>query len=159
MLNILCSASVRSFFFFFFFFFMLAADNSPGGHSVFLYLSFQVGVCGPDFRSVGHANWYLPLKRGACELKISKCGSLWAENVQRGLVTRAKIWVKIEVVEAKISKCSQKGSCELTLYFCLKWDPCELQERCEKGGLQGSVHIPIPPFYRSVPIPGNFLIL
>ena len=54
---------------------------------------FQVGVCGPDFRSVGLANWYLPLgvwaenfqiwglvswkfpNLGACELKISKFGA------------------------------------------------------------------------------------
>ena len=49
-----------------------------GGHSTF----FQVGVCGPDFRSVGLANWHLPLKRGACERKISKFGGLWAENFQ-----------------------------------------------------------------------------
>ena len=37
-------------------------------------------------------------KGGDCELKISKFGGLWA-----------KIWVKIEAVEAKISKFSQKG--------------------------------------------------
>ena len=49
-----------------------------GGHSTF----FQVGVCGPDFRSVGLANWHLPLKREACERKISKFGGLWAENFQ-----------------------------------------------------------------------------
>ena len=45
---------------------------------------------------------FLNLKKfpnlGACELKISKFGGLWA-----------KIWVKIEAVEAKISKFSQKG--------------------------------------------------
>ena len=35
---------------------------------------------------------------GACELKISKFGGL-----------RAKIWAKIEAVEAKISQFSQKG--------------------------------------------------
>ena len=52
--------------------------RSRGGHSTF----FQVGVCGPDFRSVGLANWHLPLKRGACERKISKFGGLWAENFQ-----------------------------------------------------------------------------
>ena len=55
--------------------------NTPapgGGHSTF----FQVGVCGPDSRSVGLANWHLPLKRGACERKISKFGGLWAENFQ-----------------------------------------------------------------------------
>ena len=49
-----------------------------GGHSTF----FQVGVCGPDFQSVGLVNWYLPLKRGACELKIPKFGGLWTENFQ-----------------------------------------------------------------------------
>ena len=89
--------------------------NPGGGHSTF----FQVGVCGPDFRSVGLATWHMPLKRGglwaenfqiwglvswkfpnlgACELKISKFGGLWA-----------RIWVKIEAVQAKISKFSQKG--------------------------------------------------
>ena len=67
---------------------------SPEGHSTF----FQEGVCGPDLRSVGLANWYLPLKEGACELKISKFEGL-----------RAKIWSKIEAVETKISKFSQKG--------------------------------------------------
>ena len=43
---------------------------------------FQVGVYGPDFWSVGLANWYLTPKEGACELKISKYGGLWAENLQ-----------------------------------------------------------------------------
>ena len=69
-------------------------STTPGGHSTF----FQVGVYGPDFRSVGLANRYLPLKRGASELKISQFGGL-----------RTKIWAKIEAVEAKISKFSQKG--------------------------------------------------
>ena len=87
----------------------------PGGHSTF----FHVGVFGLNFRSVGLANWHLPLKRGACERKISKFGGLWAENFQIwgacelkisifwGLWT--KIWAKIEAIEAKISKFSQKG--------------------------------------------------
>ena len=88
----------------------------PGeGHSTF----FQVGVCGPDFRSgglqtntyfwkggglwtenfqiLGLVNWKF-LNLGACELKISKFGGLWA-----------KILAKIEAVEANISKFSQKG--------------------------------------------------
>ena len=56
----------------------LSSPLAPGGHSTF----FQVGVCGPDFRSVGLANWHLPLKRGACERKISKFWGLWAENFQ-----------------------------------------------------------------------------
>ena len=45
--------------------------NHPGGSLNF----FQVGVCGRDFRSVGLANRYLPLKEGACELKMSKFGA------------------------------------------------------------------------------------
>ena len=98
--------------------FLLCATPG-GGHSTF----FQVGVCGPDFQSVGLVNWHLPLKRGACELKISKFRGLWA-----------KIWVKIEAVEAKISKFSQKGVLwNVNWLFCLKWDPCERQERREKG--------------------------
>ena len=74
---------------------------------------------GSGVRPVGLANWYLPLKRGACELKISKFGGLWTENFPIwGLVSWkfpnleglwAKVWMKIEAVEAKISKFSQKG--------------------------------------------------
>ena len=92
-----------------------------GGGSTQLFF-FQVGVCGLDFRSVGLANWYLPLKEEVCQLKISKFWGL-----------RAKIWAKIEAVEAKISKFSQKGDGLVNCLFCLKWDPCELKERCEKG--------------------------
>ena len=120
-----------------------------GGHSTF----FQVGVCGPDFRSVGLANWHLPLKRGglwaenfqiwglvswkfpnlgACELKISKFGGLWT-----------KIWVKIEAVEAKISKFSQKGVLWTDSFA---WNGTLASGR--RGVKRGSSgpHIPIPPF-------------
>ena len=49
------------------------------------------------------------LKRGACELIIV------SENFQIGGL-RAKIWAKIEVVEAKISHFFLKrGACELTI--------------------------------------------
>ena len=50
-----------------------------------------------NFQIWGLVNWKFP-NLGACELKISKFGGLWA-----------KIWAKIEAVEAKISKFSQKG--------------------------------------------------
>ena len=61
---------------------------------------FQVGVCGPDFWSVGLANWYLPLKRGgACELKMSKFWGLWIESV--------KIWGFVSW------KFPNLGTCEL----------------------------------------------
>ena len=65
-------------------------------------------------------NWKFP-NLGACELKISKFGGL-----------RAKIWAKIEAVEAKISIIFSKGGL-VNWHFCLKWDPCDLQERREKG--------------------------
>ena len=73
-------------------------SSSGGGALNF----FQVGVCGPDFRSVGLANWYLPLKEGACELKISKFGGLWTEN-----------FPNLGAYELKISKF---GACELKFW-------------------------------------------
>ena len=122
---------------------------------------FQVGVCSPDFRSVGLANWYLPLKRGVCELKISKFGGLWTENFpiwgacelkisKVGGLWANLIWVKIEAVETKISKFSQKGGL-VNWSFCLKWDPCELHERCEKGVFRAA-H-PHAPFLGQSPPP------
>ena len=99
---------------------IIIIQSRGGGHSTF----FQVGVCGPDIRSVGLANWHLPLKRGACELKISKFGGLWA-----------KIWVKIEAVEAKISKVSQK---EVLWTDSFAWNgTLASSRRGEKRGLQG----------------------
>ena len=120
-----------------------------GGHSTF----FQVGVCGPDSRSGGLANWHLPLKRGACERKISKFGGLWAENFQvlgacelkiskfGGLW--AKIWVKIVADEAKISKFSQKGVLWTDSFA---WNGTLVSGR--RGVKRGSSgpNIPIPPF-------------
>ena len=75
---------------------------------------------------------------GACKLKISKFGGLWA-----------KILAQIEAVEAKISKFSQKGSCELTLL--LEMGPLRTTGEGWKGGLQG--RISLYPFSRSVPPP------
>ena len=115
-------------------------NNLPGGGGALNF--FQVGVCGPDFQSVGLANWYLPLKRGlvnwkfpnlgACELKISKFGGLWA-----------KLWVKIEAVKAKISKFSQKGVLWTDSFA---WNGALANYR--RGVKRGSLgpHIPIPPF-------------
>ena len=105
---------------------------------------FQVGVCNPDFQSVGLANWYLPLKEEACWLKISK---FWAYELKipnlgacelkiskyGGL--RAKIWAKIEAVVQNFLK---RGSCELTLTLAN-------YRRGVKRGSSGP-HIPIPPF-------------
>ena len=126
----------------------------PGGHSTF----FQVGVCGPDFRSVGLANWHLPLKRGACEWKISKFGGLVSWKFPNlgacelkiskfgGLWT--KIWAKIEAVEAKISKFSQKGVLWTDSFA---WNGTLASGR--RGVKKGSSgpHIPIMPLSRSVP--------
>ena len=113
----------------------------PGGHSVF----FQVGVCGPDFRSVGLANWHLPLKRGACERKISKFGGLWAENFQIwGLVSwkfpnfgacELKCGWKLRLLRLKFPNFLKRGSCELTLL--LEMGPLRAAGEAWKGGLQG----------------------
>ena len=104
-----------------------------GGHSTF----FQEGVCGPDFRlRTDICLWKGGLVRGkfpnlgACELKISKFGALWAKNFQ---ILWAKIWVKIEQCWGKNFQISQKGVLWTDSLICLKWDPCERQERHEKG--------------------------
>ena len=76
------------------------------------------------------------ISKCSCELKISKFGGLWT-----------KIWAKIEAVEAKISKFSQKGSCELTLL--LEMGPLRAAGEAWKGGLQGRTS-PYP-LSRSVP--------
>ena len=109
----------------------------------FLWLNFfQVEVCGPDFQSVGLANWYLPLKEGACELKISKSGGLWTENFQIwGLW--AKIWAKIEAIETKISKFSLKGFL-WTDSFAWNGTLANYRRGVKKGS--SGLHIPIPPF-------------
>ena len=116
---------------------------SPGGALNF----FQVGMCGLDFRSVGLANRYLPLKRGACELKISKFGACELKIFKFGGLW-AKIWVKIEDVEAKISKFSQKGVLWTDSFA---WNGTLANYR--RGVKRGSSgpHIPIPPFLGQCP--------
>ena len=74
-------------------------------------------------------------KCGACKLIFAtKREVLWTEIFKFGGL-RAKIWTKIEAVGVKISFFFLKReSWELTFkLFCLKWDPCELRERLEKG--------------------------
>ena len=89
------------------------------------------GLWTENFPIWGLVNWKFP-NLGACELKISKFEGLWAE-----------IWAKIEAVEAKISKFSQKG---------VLWtDPFAWNgtfANCRRGVKRGSSepHIPIPPF-------------
>ena len=127
--------------------------NPGGGHSTF----FQVGVCGPDFWSVGLANWHLPLKRGACERKISKFGGLWAENFQIwGLVSwkfpnleacELKFGWKLRLLRLKFPNFLKRGSCELTLL--LEMGPLRAAGEAWKGGLQGRTS-PYP-LSRSVP--------
>ena len=85
---------------------------------------FQVGVCGPDFRSVGLANCYLPLKRGACELKFPNLGA-WELKFGR----------KLRLLRLKISKFLKRGSYELTLL--LEMGPLRTAGEAWKGGLQG----------------------
>ena len=103
---------------------------------------FQVRVCGPDFRSVGLANWYLSLKEGACELKVFKFGGLWAENFQ---IWGLEGWTlgKNVAVKAKISKFSEKG---VLWPDAFAWNGTLVKyRRSVKRGSSGP-HIPIPPF-------------
>ena len=79
----------------------------------FFFFFLQV-ECGPLISEVmGLANWYFSQwKRGLVNWKISKFGGLWTKNFRIwGL--RAKIWAKIEAVEAKNSN-------ELTLLLGLR---------------------------------------
>ena len=137
-----------------------------GGHST----SFSGRGVLPGFPKCGACELILASEKGglwnenshiwgACEWKISKFGGLWAENFQIwGLW--AKFWVKIEAVEAKISKFSQKGSCELI--FLLEIGPLRTAGEAWKGGLQGRtspypLSRSVPPrdtnIYLSVPLP------
>ena len=127
-----------------------------GGHSTF----FQVGVCGPDFRTVGLANWYLPLKRGACELKISKFMGLWTENFQIWAMGAYELKIskfglkfewKLRLWRLKFPNFLKRGSCELTLL--LEMGPLRTTGEAWKGGLQGRTS-PYP-LSRSVPPPGR----
>ena len=131
---------------------------SGGGHSTF----FQVGVCGPGFQSVGLANGHLPLKRGACERKISKFGGLWAENFQIWRLVSWKFpnlgacelkfgW-KLRLFRLKFPNFLKRGSCELTLL--LEMGPLRAAGEAWKGGLQGRTSpyplsrlVPPPPGY------------
>ena len=84
--------------------------------------------------------WGLFPNLRACELKISKFWGLWA-----------KIWVKIEAVEAKISKFSQKGVLWTDSFA---WNGTLANyRRGVKRGFSGP-HIPIPPFLVQCPPPG-----
>ena len=133
---------------------------SPGGgHSTF----FQVGVYGPDFRSVGLANLHLPLKRGACERKISKFGGLRAENFQIwGLVCwkfpnlgacELKFGWKLRLLRLKFPDFLKRGSCELTLL--LEMGPLRAAGEAWKGGLQ--CRTSPYPLSRSVPPGSEFM--
>ena len=160
-----------------------SSNPGGGGHSTF----FQVGVCGPDFRSVGLANGHLPLKRaglwaenfqiwglvswkfpnlGACELKISKFEGLWAENIQ--------IWGLVSWKFPNLGACELKFEWKLRLLRLkfpnfLKRGSCELTLLLEmgplraageawKGGLQGRTS-PYPFLGQCPPPPGVLIIL
>ena len=100
-----------------------------------IFASEKGGLWTENFQIWGLVNWKFQ-NLGACELKISKFGGLWT-----------KIWVKLRLQRLKFPNFLKRGSCELTL--CLKWDPCELQERREKGVFRAA-HPPYP-LSRSLP--------
>ena len=123
--------------------FFSGRDVRPGfpkcGDCELIFASEKAGLWTENLQIWGLVNWKFR-NFGACELKISKFGGLWA-----------KIWAKIETVEAKISTFSQKGL--VSWLFCLKWDPCELQVRREKGVFRAA-H-PHTPFVGQCPPPRN----
>ena len=115
---------------------------------------FQVGVCGPDFRSVGlQTDICLWKGGGACEQKISKFGAGELEISKFGGL-RAKIWAKIKAVDCvealKFPNFLKRGSCELTLL--LEMGPLQTAGEAWKGDLQGRTS-PYP-LSRSVPPQG-----
>ena len=126
---------------------------------------FQVGVCGPDFRSVGlQTDICLSLKRGACERKISKFAGLWAENFQIwGLVSwkfpnlgacELKFEWKLRLLRLKFLK---RGSCELwTDSFAWNGTLASGRRGVKRGSSPGSSGLHIPySLSRSVPRPGS----
>ena len=104
------------------------------------FASEKGGLWAEIFQIWRLVSWKFP-NLGACELKFFKFGGLWA-----------KIWVKIEAVEAKISKFSQKGVLWTDSFAWNPWDPCEWQERREKGVFRAA-H-PHTPFLSQCP-PGS----
>ena len=95
------------------------------------FASEKGGLWAENFQIWGLVSWKFP-NLGACELKISKFRGLWT-----------KIWAKIEAVEAKISKFSQKGVLWTDSFA---WNGTLASGR--RGVKRGSSgpHIPIPPF-------------
>ena len=95
------------------------------------FASEKGGLWAENFQIWWLVSWKFP-KLAACELKNSKFGDLWA-----------KIWVKIDAVEAKISKFSQKGFLWTDSFA---WNGTLASgRRGVKSGSSGP-HIPIPPF-------------
>ena len=109
--------------------------------------TFEKGGLWTEFSQIwGPVNWKFP-NLGACELKISKFGSLWG-----------KFWVKIEaVLRLKFPNFLKRGSVWTDSFA---WNGTLANYR--RGVKRGSsgLHIPIPP-YRSgqCPLPGSDIAL
>ena len=85
---------------------------------------------------------------GACELKISKFGGLWAENFQIwGLVSYIKFGWKLRLLRLKFQNFLKRGSCELTLL--LEMGPLRAAGEVWQGGLRAA-H-PHTPFLGQCP--------
>ena len=117
-----------------------------GGHTTFFFFRY-IGVCGPDFRSVGLANWHLPLKRGEGELVSGKFPNFGACELK-------KFGWKLRLLRLKFPNFLKRGSCEPTLL--LEMGPLRAAGDAWKGGLQGLTS-PYPPS-RSWP-PGRFPLI
>ena len=127
--------------------FIFVTYSAPGGHSTFSGRSVQ-----PDFRSVGLQTDFCLWKRGLVELKFSNLGA-W----------KLKLGQKLRLYNLKFLNFSQKGV--LWTYFklfSLKWDPCKLRERHEKGVFR-AVHTPlsgsVPPQILPILVSVIFLVV
>ena len=102
--------------------------GSPGCTQLFSGRGVRSGF----LKNVALANWFLSLKEGLVNWNFLTWG------------LRAKLWTKFDVVEAKISKFFSKWGLVNWLYklVFLKWEPCKLWERREKGVRAAHPHTP-----------------
>ena len=125
-------------------------EGNTGGGGALNF--FQVGVCGPDFRSVGLQTdicvWQGGLvsgksNLGASELKYSKFWGLVSWVFPNLGACELKFGWKLRLLRLKFQNFLKRGSCELTFFA---WNGTLTSGR--RGVKRGSSgpHIPIPPF-------------
>ena len=126
---------------------LVVQPGIPGGHSTFF---LGRGVRPGFLKWGGLVNWSLPLKDGACELKISKFGGLWIENFQIWALESKNLgekWGKFPIF-------FPKGG--LVNWLLLEMGPLWTTGEAWKGGLQGRTSH--TPFLGQCPPPPRGLV-